>query len=288
MAPRMAGRHDAGPPCSDPRRRRGNHPAVTQLLVKLLMAPVFVVAASLAARRFGPRVGGLVAGLPVVALPILLAYALAHGSGFAAGAAAGTLLGLLSLFAFTVAYGRLASRLAWLPAMLLGWSAFAVSTALLSAVSLADGLALAVVLAAIGAGLALLPHPAGGPPAPLAPPPWDLPLRAVCALALVLTLTAISGWLGPQLSGLLAPFPIITTVLATFTHVQRGAPETVRLLRAMMSGFGAYALFCFMLAVTLRDLGTAAGFALASSIALAAQALVWLAGRGAEQRRHAA
>jgi len=70
-------------------------------------------------------------------------------------------------------------------------------------------------------------------------------LRAICALALVLALTAVAGWLGPQLSGLLAPFPVITTVLATFTRAQRGATETVRPLRGMLTGFGAFALFCF-------------------------------------------
>jgi hypothetical protein len=269
----------AGAVCAREDRVR-NHPAVTQLLVKLLMAPSFVVGASLTARRFGPRIGGLVAGLPVVALPILLSYALAHGDRFAAGAASGTLIGLISLFAFVVAYGRLAGHLPWGLTMLLGWLAFAVSTAILSTFSLPSGLALALVALALVAGLACMPQPGpdAGPQAP--PPSWDLPLRAVCALALVLTLTEISGWLGPQLSGLLAPFPIITTVLATFTHVQRGDEETVRLLRAMMAGFGAYALFCFTLTVSLRDLGTAAGFALATGVALAVQALVMLSARG--------
>jgi hypothetical protein len=252
-----------------------DHPAVTQLLVKLLLAPSFVVGASLVARRFGPRVGGLVAGLPVVAGPILLAYALAHGKGFAAGAAGGTLLGLVSLIAFTVVYGRLAGRLAWAPCMLAGWLAFAASTTIFSAFTIPDGLALALAGVAIAVGLALLPRPtSAGPPAE-PPPGWDLPLRAVCALALVLTLTAIAGWLGPQLSGLLAPFPIIATVLATFTHGQRGVDEMLRLLRGMVSGFVAFALFFFTLAVSLRGLGTGPAFALASAVALLVQALAF-------------
>ncbi len=86
--------------------------------VKVLLAPSFVVGASLVARRFGPRVGGLIAGLPVVAGPILLAYALAHGRAFAATAAAGTLLGLVSLIAFVIVYARLAGRLSWWLCML--------------------------------------------------------------------------------------------------------------------------------------------------------------------------
>jgi hypothetical protein len=88
---------------------------------------------------------------------------------------------------------------------------------------------------------------------------------------LVLVLTAVSGWLGPQLSGLLAPFPIISTVLATFTHAQRGNDELLRLLRAMVAGFGAFALFCFTLAVTLTSLGVAGAFALATAVALLVQ-----------------
>jgi hypothetical protein len=252
-----------------------NHAAVTQLLVKLLLAPSFVVGASLTARRFGPRIGGLVAGLPVVAGPILLAYALAHGRDFAAGAAAGTLLGLVSLIAFVVVYGRLAGHLFWGASMIAGWCAFALCTAIFSALTIPAGGALALALLALAGGLAALPRPRRAPPAPLAPPAWDLPLRAGCAMALVVTLTAIAGWLGPQLSGLLAPFPIIATVLATFTHAQRGVDETLRLLRGMVSGFGAFALFCFTLAVSLRTLGTASGFVLATAVALLTQALVF-------------
>ncbi len=248
---------------------------MTQLLVKLLLAPSFVVGASLTARRFGPRVGGLVAGLPVVAGPILLAYALAHGKSFAASAASGTLLGLVSLIAFSVVYGRLASRLPWAPCMLAGWLAFALGTLIFSAFSIPAGVSLALAALAIVAGLALLPRPAppGPPGEPL--PRWDLPLRAVCALALVLTLTAIAGWLGPQLSGLLAPFPIIATVLATFTHGQRGVDEMLRLVRGMVSGFVAFALFFFTLAVSLRGLGTGPAFALATAIALLVQAIAF-------------
>jgi hypothetical protein len=253
-----------------------NHQAVTQLLVKLLMAPTFVVGASLTARRFGPRIGGLVGGLPVVAGPILLAYALAHGRSFAAGAAAGTLLGLVSLVAFVVVYGRLAGRLRWGASMLCGWLAFALGTALFSAFEIPVGASLALALGALALGLSVLPSPGADAPPTARPPAWDLPLRAACAVALVLTLTAVAGWLGPQLSGLLAPFPIISTVLATFTHVQRGVQETVRLLRGMLAGFVAFALFCFTLSLALASLSTFLSFLLAVAVALTTQALVFL------------
>jgi hypothetical protein len=245
---------------------------VVLLAVKVLLAPCFVMGASLVARRFGSRVGGLIGGLPVVAGPILLVYALAHGREFAAGAAAGTLLGLVSLIAFVVVYGHLAARMFWGAAMLAGWLAFAVATALFSALSLPLGGALALVAATLLVALIALPRPGPEMLEHDAPPVWDLPVRGACALALVLALTAISGWLGPQLSGLLAPFPIITTVLATFTHAQRGNDELLRLLRGLVGGFGAFALFCFTLALALHRLDIAASFALATALAVAMQA----------------
>jgi multidrug transporter EmrE-like cation transporter len=63
-------------------------------------------------------------------------------------------------------------------------------------------------------------------------------------------------------------------VLATFTHAQRGTDELRRLLRGLISGFGAFALFCFVLALALRRLDTAAAFGLATGLALLTQALV--------------
>jgi hypothetical protein len=250
------------------------------LAIKLLLAPSFVVGASLAARRFGARIGGLIAGLPVVAGPILLVYALAHGHAFAANAAAATLLGLVSLIAFVVAYARLAASAFWGVSMLVGWLVFALATAAFSALSVSAGVALGIAALGLALGLATLPRP--GPELHLhpPPPPWDLPVRAVCALVLVLTLTAVAGWLGPQLSGLLAPFPIIATVLATFTHAQRGTDELLRLLRGLISGFGAFALFCFTLAVSLNPLGTPAAFALATAVALLTQGATFVLVRG--------
>jgi hypothetical protein len=248
---------------------------VIVLAVKALLAPTFVVGASMTARRFGPWIGGVVGGLPVVAGPILLIYALIHGRGFAQHAAAGTLLGLLSLTAFVIIYGRLASRAGWIVCMLAGWAAFAVTTLMLDGVAVPTGVALVLACTGFVVGMLLLPGASGDDdPAASPPPAWDLPVRAGCALALVLVLTTASGQLGPQLSGLLAPFPVITTVLATFTHSQRGDAAVVRLLRGMLVGFGAFALFCFTLTTSLGTSTVATAFVLATVAALIAQALM--------------
>jgi hypothetical protein len=92
----------------------------------------------------------------------------------------------------------------------------------------------------------------------------------------VLTLTAVSGALGPHLSGLLAPFPIITSVLAVFTHAHGGHPQVVVLLRGFLVGFYGFAAFCFVLAVALPTFATAASFGLATAVALATQTAAYL------------
>ena len=56
---------------------------MTVLALKLLLAPLLVVASSLAGRRWGPQVAGVLVVLPVVAGPILLILYLDHGSHFA-------------------------------------------------------------------------------------------------------------------------------------------------------------------------------------------------------------
>ena len=243
------------------------------LAAKLVLAPTFVVMASLAARRYGARIGGLIGGLPVVAGPILLVFALDHGRTFAASASAATLLGIVSLIAFILVYARLAGGVHWGASLLLGWGAFFAVTAVLSALAVSPPVALICVLAAVGAALTALPRSRGERLSEAIPPAWDLPLRGASALALVLALTALAGQLGAKLSGLLAPFPVIASVLAVFTHAQHGEDDLLRIMRGFVLGLVAYALFCFALAEALRSMSIAASFAIAVAAALATQSI---------------
>jgi hypothetical protein len=245
------------------------------LALKILLSPACVVAVSLIGRRWGLAVAGLLGGLPVVAGPILLVETLQHGRGFGATAAAGTLLGLAALTAFVVVYGRTAKAAGQIRCVLVGWTAFLLVVAVLDRVHPPAGLSLLLVGACFALGLRLLPIPRSLPPALVRPRWWDLPARAVAALALVLVLTGISDALGPHLSGLLAPFPIITSVLAVFSHGEFGAEPTMVLLRNFLLGFYGFAAFCFVLAISLSSLTTAAAFGLALIAALATQATVF-------------
>jgi hypothetical protein len=246
------------------------------LAVKILLSPLCVVAVSWAGRRWGMAAAGVLGGLPVVAGPILLVETLVHGRAFGASAAAGTLLGLVALTAFVVVYGLVATKGGPLRSVLAGWAAFLVGVAILYPVHPPRAVSLLLACAAFALGLRLLPRARAGGPAPSTPPPWDLPARALAALCLVVALTEISGALGPHLSGLLAPFPIITSVLAVFTHAYDGRARLEVLLRNFLVGFYGFAAFCFVLAVALPGRSTAAAFGLATAAALGVQVAVFV------------
>jgi hypothetical protein len=246
---------------------------VAALAVRVLLAPGFVVFASLVARRFGARVGGVVAGLPVIAGPILLVLDLQHGPAFASRAAVGVLLGIVGLGAFVLAYVAAALRFLWPGAAAAGYAAFALGVLAMKPVSVGTTTALVFACGSLVLTLGLLPRPPRANAAPLVRTRWDLPFRAVCTAAAVVTVTAIATTLGPHLSGLITSFPVITAVLSSFTYASRGRDETIRLLRGFTIGFFSYAAFCFVVATTIRPLGAGGCFALAALAALCVQAV---------------
>jgi len=243
---------------------------VDVLLAKLLLAPLCVVAVSLAGRRWGVATAGMLGGLPVVAGPILVVLTLVHGRGFGADAAAGTLLGLVALTTFVVVYGRASERLGPTACLLLGWLSFFAAVAALRPFDPSPELALLIVAVVFQVALLMLPPPAVAPPVMPPMPWWDLPARAGAALVLVVAITTASGSLGADLSGLLAPFPVITSVLAVFTHGHGGSDQVRVLLRNFLVGFYGYAAFCFVLAIALPSIAGGTAFVLA----LAATALI--------------
>jgi hypothetical protein len=242
-------------------------------VLKVVLAPAFVVAITLVARKFGSRIGGVVGGLPAIAGPILFVLALDHGTSFAADAANGTLLGVIAVMSFVLAYVAVSRRFPWQAAVPAGWAGFLVAVAILQPVHVAAWISLVLAFLATTATIILVPRPAAPRPLDDVHPRGELWVRALCALVPVALVTATAHLLGPHLSGLLASFPVMTPVLAAFTQSRYGAAEAARLLHGLATGFYSYALFCFVVCVTLVDLGIALSFGVAVATALAVQAV---------------
>jgi len=210
----------------------------------------------------------------VVAAPIVLIFAVEHGEHFAQQAARATVLGIVSLVGFCAVYGAVAHRAPWPVAVLAGWAAFGLATALFALVEVPVALSALLALAGIAAlapqlrrwGLADRAAESGRSDL--------LVLRLAVTALLVLALTTAAGSLSPRLSGLLAPFPIITAVLAGFTHARAGAAAANELLAGLTTGLVSFVAFFVALAALLAPLGVAAAFALATAVALGGHAVL--------------
>lgn len=254
------------------------------LALKLTLAPLLVAVATRVARLLGHRAGGLVGGLPVVAGPIVLIYAVEQGVPFAAEAAAGAVLGILSLIAFCLAYAALAPRAGLVGALAGGWLAFGAATAALSVVEPPLALSAALVLATIGLATWLLHRAAPGEPAPGVGSEL-LGWRLLVTAMLVVALTAAAHDLSPHLAGLLAPFPIITAVLAGFTQAHASADAAIELLGGLVPALVCFLAFFAILAATLDQTSAVAAFGLATAAALALWAVLVVSVRSRPRRR---
>jgi hypothetical protein len=248
------------------------------LALKLFLVPSLIYAVTLAGRRWGPAVAGWLSAFPIVAGPILLAISLEQGTQFAATAAEGTLMAVLATIVFSVAYAWASGRLGVAGAMPVALAVWALTVAGLQSLTLPLPLAALAVVAALLAA----PHlfPPLDPEASAAAQPagarrgGDLPWRMLAGAVLVMSVSAAAAGLGPRLSGFLAMFPVMGTVLVGFTHVQVGRSHAVLLLRGMMLGYFAFAAFCIAIALLLRAQPVAVSFFAAFVFALTIQLLV--------------
>jgi hypothetical protein len=251
------------------------------LLLKLFIAPLLVVASTLAGRKWGPGMAGILVGQPVVAGPILFIAYLQHGAVFASDATASSLLGVVSIAVFAVVFSRTARRFGWSVTLAAGWTAVLVADAALSVLRVTVLAVFAITLAAIFAAMVFMPGAdpelPGGRGLPSSPS-WDLPGRAAATCVLVLAVTTASGALGPHWTGLLAPFPIAISVVAAFVHAQYGHLETARTLRGVLMGLMSLSAFCLSVSLLVRHIGSAA-FLVGLAVAVAAQLLAVCARR---------
>src|SRR5438445_3171164 len=156
------------------------------LAAKLILTPLLIALATLAARRWGSAIGGWIAGLPLTSGPVSVFLAVEQGRAFAATAAQATLLGLMAVVSFCVAYGLSANRRNWLVSCVVGLLFFFLALLVLSAVPLGIYAAIFVVYPVIAAATFLMDTRSIDRAMRARHSSWDLPLRMVTATGMVL------------------------------------------------------------------------------------------------------
>lgn len=247
------------------------------LCLKLLLVPALIVSASLAGRRWGPLMAGLVASFPLVAGPALLFFAIEQGDAFAAEASRGALVALVAVAGSGLTYAWASLRTPWWISLPASWASFVPITLALHGRAVTAPWALAAAIASFVLAGALLPSPRGLR-SPAGPSAWDLPLRTVSAMVVVLTVTGLARRLGPDLSGAFTPFPVALGVLLAFTHAQQGSAGAIRFMRGFLPGMWSFAVFCFVATLAIAPLGgwQALLLALACVMPIQAVALWWM------------
>ncbi|HRD77042.1 MAG TPA: hypothetical protein PK264_14115 [Hyphomicrobiaceae bacterium] len=214
------------------------------LIFKVTVTPLLVALASLAARRWGPRVGGILIGFPVMTGPIALFLALEQGVAFAARASVGILLALIAVAGWIVIYAWLAPRARWPLALALASVGYVLPGYWLAGLETRPAVAAALAIAAILAAIVAIGHPRGaritGPV-----PWWDIWLRMLVSATLVTGITLAAERLGPMASGIVGTFPAISTVVVTFTHHRWGAGAATAIMRGLLLSLLSFAS-CFL------------------------------------------
>jgi len=238
-------------------------------LLKLLLVPALILTASLVGNRWGPAVSGWLVSLPFTSAPVIFFLAIGQGDAFASSASIGVILGLASIVLFAFAYCWLAMRrngVAWPYPVLLGSSAFFLLTfvfVILPVSSVAAFVGVVVFLLLAYRWLPRTRDTAGSNPSVAR---WEIAFRMVAATALVLLITQASTILGPQLSGLLTPFPVYVSVLASSTYRLQGAMPAAQLVRGATLGLFTPAVFFLIVGNTIAWLGVGPSFGLAIAV----------------------
>src|SRR3954451_8595786 len=221
------------------------------LALRMAITAAFVVTASIITERSGPVIGALVATLPISAGPTYVFLALDHDAAFIAqGALTSLPINAATIF-LSLAYAVLAQRHSVLVASATAVAVWLGLASLIKSVqwTLPMGIAANIVTFAI-----CLPRLQRYRHAkmPLLTRRWyDVPLRASLVATLVATVTSVSGWAGPSVSGILALFPIVFTSMMLILQPRISGPATAAVLAN-----GAYGLIGFSLAVVVLHLGS--------------------------------
>jgi hypothetical protein len=246
------------------------------LALKLLLTPFLIAAATLVGRRWGPQISGWLIGFPFTSGSVSVILALQTGPEFAARAAVGILGGAASVCVFCLAYSATARRRNWMFSLVVAILAFLLATLVWNSFTLSLLPTFIVVMIVEGLVVRAIPARAVAS-APARAPRWDLQARMLMAVAFVVLMTAIVCHLGPQLSGLITPFPIFASVLAPFAHRQQGADAATQFLRGLAAGLFGFAGFFLVVGALLPGAGIVWVYAMAAFVAVVCNGVSWRA-----------
>jgi hypothetical protein len=222
-------------------------------IIKIILMPLVVAFVTLVSRKWGNNIGGILASLPFVAGAILLFIALEQGVVFAAATVPGIMVGILGWIVFCVVYIVVGQRFNVLFSTLLGFVAcICWSLIIQNAIPLLSlPVWFCLTLIALYLGLKYFPQVTVPEQKEYRKLNFEIPLRMLVITIFVVVITYFANVLGTTWSGILTPFPIITSVLVVFTHYTQGIAQVRKVFIGLFTGMFGYTLFLYLQAYLL-------------------------------------
>ena len=218
--------------------------------LKITVAPLMILSVSYLQRRHGDRFGGWLLGLPITTGPFILIIGLQEGRIFAAHSIHGVLLGQIALITFSWSYAFAAPRTRWYLAITIATITCLITGFLVTEFRMPFWLSTALLIATWLAATTWWPHSAL-PEVKVAIPHWELPVRIIVSLAVLISLSALAPHLGAKLAGALSTYPVVISVLGVFNHRRFGPGVTIATLKGLMQTLPITMAIIFALGVAL-------------------------------------
>ncbi len=259
---------------------------VPLIFLKLTVTPLLVAGMSLAARRFGPAFGGLIMGLPWMTGPVLFFLGLERGDAYLAETARGALLAIPPIAIYSIVYAMVSRWSGWPLSLLLAALSFAMSGWLISSLpgSATEVAGLGIVSLFVAHWLIAKPPALKGV---FRLPWWDIPARMLATAVLVGFIILAADYLGPTRSGIASTYPVILTVVVTFTHKRWGRDAATAMIRGVMLSLIGFVGFFWVVSSFVGQFGLVPAYLMAAAAGLSFSALLlgvnyW---RGRQARR---
>ena len=232
------------------------------LLLKLTLMPIVIALITLAIRRWGHQIGGLIGSMPWIAGAILIFFILEQGKPFGINTVQGIMTGIMALLAFCFSYAHVSRRYSWPLTLFMAYVAYTLTALTLNYLAFRLVVSYGITMISVVLALHFFAIPTG-PPARGKRLPFDILIRMVVATVFTLVITGLADLLGPTWSGVLTPFPILTTILAIFSHSLQGSDAAVATLRGLVIGLLGFTTFLFLQAFLLNEFSVALSFGIA-------------------------
>ncbi|NND48625.1 MAG: hypothetical protein HKN60_00065 [Rhizobiales bacterium] len=245
------------------------------LLAKLLLTASIVVTASVVAERAGPLVGALVATLPVTVWPAYVFLSLDHDTAYVTEAARSGLAVNAVTGIFLLTYAALARRRSLFVSIIIAFSCWIALALAVRSIewSLLSAFLLNLIVYPVCIWLGRDWARAGVPHLPRA---WfDLPMRTLLVCALMALVLLASDRAGPDVTGVIAVYPISSTSLMLILHPRVGGKPSAAVIANSLWGLAGIGIGLAALSLMMVPLGAVPALAAALAIPVTWNLTVW-------------